>query len=146
MNKRNSIVLALSLVVLGVLIPIVPRLVTGLIWPQLGDRLIDTDLMRFALLVAWNALPFAVLALVAYIGLTRPAAARLQQASVLGGVLGALIPGLALGLWIHTPDPSRIGFNFGVGFFPFYMLVLMPVGFWLGALIGRYRFTRAARS
>ena len=146
MNKRNSIVLALSLVVLGVLIPIVPRFITALIWPERDDRLFDADGMRFVLLVAWNALPFVVLALVAYVGLTRLPTARLQQASVLGGVLGALIPALVLGLWIHTPDPNRIGFNFGVGFFPFYMLVLMPAGFWLGALLGRYRFTRAARS
>ena len=147
MNKRNSTVLALSLVVLGVLIPIVPRLVTGMIWPQgYEDQLFGTDRLRFALLVAWNALPFLVLALVAYIALTRSTAEGRQQATVLGGVIGALIPGLMVGLWIHTPDPNRVGFNFGVGFFPFYMLVLMPVGFWLGALLGRYRFTRAARS
>ena len=147
MSKRNSLVLALGLVVLGLLIPIMPRLVTGLIWPQgYEDQLFGANPMRFALLVAWNALPFAVLALVAYIALTRPPAARLQQATLLGGVLGALIPGLVLGLWIHTPDPNRVGFNFGVGFFPLYMLVLMPVGFWFGALLGRYRFTRAARS
>lgn len=147
MSKRGSIRLALSLVVLGLLIPVVPRLVTGLMWPHWADdSLIDTDRRRFGLLVAWNALPFVVLALVAYTALTRPAALARQRATVLGGVVGALIPGLVVGIWIHTPDPSRVGFNFGVGFFPLYMLVLMPAGFGLGALLGRYTSTRAARS
>lgn len=147
MNKRRSIMLALGLVVLGLLIPVVPRLLTGLIWPHWDDdSLLDSDPLRFGLMVAWNALPFVVLALVAYLALTRPAAVRRQRATALGGVIGAFIPGLALGLWIHTPDPSRVGFNFGVGFFPLYMLVLMPVGFGLGALVGRYTVTRAARS
>jgi hypothetical protein len=147
MNKRRVTMLALGLVVLGLLIPVVPRLVAGLIWPhRYDDQLFGADPLRFGLLVAWNALPFVVLALVAYLTLTRPDAVRRQQATILGGVIGALIPGLVLGLWIHTPDPSRVGFNFGVGFFPLYMLVLMPVGFGLGALLGRYAVIRAARS
>jgi hypothetical protein len=146
-SKRSSIRLAIGLVVLGLLIPVVPRLVTGLTWPHWeDDSLVHTDLLRFGLLVAWNALPFVVLALVAYIALTRPAAGRRQHATVLGGVVGALIPGSVAGVWIHTPDPSRVGFNFGVAFFPLYMLVLMPAGFGLGALLGRYASTRAARS
>jgi len=146
-SKRSAIRLASSLVVLGLLIPVVPRLVTGLKWPQWDDdSLMRADVLRFGLLVSWNALPFAVLALVAYIALTRPAAGRRQQATVLGGVVGALIPSLVVGVWIHTPDPSRVGFNFGVAFFPLYMLVLMPAGFGVGALPGRYASTRAART
>ena len=146
MSKRSAIRLASSLVVLGLLIPVVPRLVTGLKWPQWDDdSLMRADVLRFGLLVSWNALPFAVLALVAYIALTRPAAGRRQQATVLGGVVGALIPGLVVGVWIHTPDPSRVGFNFGVAFFPLYMLVLMPAGFGFGAVLGRYASARAAR-
>ena len=147
MSKRGSIRLAISLVVIGLLIPVVPRLLTGLKSPHWDDEsLIHTDPLRFGLLVLWNALPFVVLALVAYISLTRLAAGRRQRATVLGGVVGALIPGLVFGVWIHTPDPSRVGFNFGVAFFPLYMLVLMPAGFGLGALLGRYASTRAART
>jgi hypothetical protein len=146
-SKRSSIRLAIGLVVLGLLIPVVPRLVTGLKWPHWeDDSLVHTDLLRFGLLVAWNALPFVVLALVAYIALTRPAAGRHQHATVLGGVVGALTPGLVVGVWIHTPDPNRVGFNFGVAFFPLYMLVLMPAGFGVGALLGRYTSARAARA
>ena len=132
---------------LGLLVPVVPRFVTRLKWPHWdNDSLIHTDLLRFGLLVLWNALPFVVLALVAYVALTRPAAGRRQQATVLGRVVGALIPSLVVGVWIHTPDPSRVGFNFGVAFFPLYMLVLMPAGFGVGALPGRYASTRAART
>jgi hypothetical protein len=145
-RKRSSRRLAISLVVLGLLIPVVPRLVTRLTWPHWeDDSLVHTDLLRLGLLVLWNALPFVVLALVAYIALTRPAAGGRPQATVLGGVVGALIPGLVVGIWIHTPDPSRVGFNFGVAFFPLYMLVLMPAGFGFGALLGRYTSARVAR-
>ena len=147
MNRRTSIRLVVGLVVLGLLMPVVPRLLTELIWPQRMDRsLFDSDLLRLGLLVMWNALPFVALALVAYLALTRPAAARRQQTITLGGVIGALIPGLVIGLWIHTPDPNRVGFDFGIAFFPLYMLVLMPVGFGLGALLGKYAVTRSARS
>jgi hypothetical protein len=133
-SARDAIRLATSLVVIGLLIPVVPRLVTGLKWPHRDD-----DSLIYTL-------PFVVLALVAYIALTRPAAGRRQQATVLGAVVGALIPGLVVGVWIHTPNPSRVGFNFGVAFFPLYMLVLMPAGFGFGALLGRYTSARAARS
>ena len=146
MNKRRSIVLALSIVVLGLLIPIVPRLVVPLLWPYpYDDPFFIAEGARFGLLVAWNALPFVLLALVAYIALTRSAAAGRGQGGILSGVLGALIPAIVVGLWIHTPNPNMVGFNFGVAFFPLYMLVLMPMGFGLGALLGRYRTTRAVR-
>ena len=146
MNKHRTRVLALSIVVLGLLIPIVPRLIVPVLWPYpYDDPFFVAQGMPFALLVAWNALPFVVLALVAYVALTRAAAAGRPQAIVLGGVLGALIPGTVVGLLIHTPNANMVGFNFGVAFFPLYMLVLMPVGFGLGALLGRYRTTRAAQ-
>jgi hypothetical protein len=146
MNKRRSIALAGSIVVLGLLIPIVPRLVVPLLWPYpYDDPFFVAEGMRFGLLVVWNALPFVVLALVTYIALTRAAAAGRQQTIILGGVLGALLPSIVIGLWIHTPNANTIGFNFGVAFFPLYMLVLMPAGFGLGALLGRYRTTRAVQ-
>jgi hypothetical protein len=145
MNNQRTIILTFSIVVIGLLIPIVPRLVVPLIWPYpYDDPFFVAEGMSFALLVAWNALPFVVLALVAYIGLTRRAAAGRQQATVLGGVLGALIIGLVVGLGIHTPNANTVGFNFGVAFFPLYMLVLMPAGFGLGALLVWYRTTRTA--
>lgn len=143
MNKHRSMVLALSIVVLGLFIPIVPRLVVPLIWPYpYDDPFFGSDIARVGLQLAWNALPFVLLALIAYIALTRPTASERKQIAVLGGVLGALIPGIVLGLWIHTPRPNIIGFNFGVAFFPLYMLALMPAGFGLGALLGWYRTTR----
>jgi hypothetical protein len=146
MNKRKSIVLAWSIVVLGLLIPLVPRLVVPLLWPYpYDDPFFDGEGTRFALLVAWNALPFVVLALGAYIALIRPITTERQRVIVLGGVLGALIPAIVLGLWIHTPNPNTVGFNFGVAFFPLYTLVLMPAGFGLGALLGRYRTLRAVQ-
>jgi hypothetical protein len=146
MNKHRTSVLALSIVVLGLLIPIVPRLIVPVLWPYpYADPFFLAAGMPFALLVAWNALPFVVLALVAYIALTRLDAAGRQEAIVLGGVLGALIPGTVVGLLIHTPNANMVGFNFGVAFFPLYMLVLMPAGFGLGALLGRYWTTRAAQ-
>jgi hypothetical protein len=146
MNKHKTRVLALSIVVLGLLIPIVPRLVVPVLWPYpYADPFFIAEGMPFALLVAWNALPFVVLALVAYSALTRLDAAERRQAIVLGGVLGALIPGTLVGLVIHTPNVNMVGFNFGVAFFPLYMLVLMPVGFGLGALLGRYRTARSAQ-
>ena len=146
MNKQRTIVLAFSIVVIGLLIPIVPRLVVPLIWPYpYDDPFFDADAARIGLQLAWNALPFALLALVAYIALTRRAAAGREQAPVLGGVLGALIVGLVVGLGIHTPNTNTVGFNFGVAFFPLYMLVLMPVGFGLGALLAWYWTTKTVR-
>jgi hypothetical protein len=143
MNKQRTTMLTFGIVVLGLLIPIVPRLVVPLIWPYpYDDPFFAADTARIALLLAWNALPFAVLALVAYLALTQRAAAGRRQATVLGGVLGALIIGLVAGLAIHTPNANTVGFNFGVAFFPLYMLVLMPAGFGLGALLGWYRTTR----
>lgn len=137
MNKRQPIVLALAIAVLGLLIPIVPRLVVPLLRPYLyDDPFLGAGIARIGPLLAWNALPFVLLALVAYVALTRATYAA-RRAIVLGGVGGALVPGIVLGLWIHTPDPTTVGFNFGVAFFPLYMLVLMPVGFGLGALLGR---------
>jgi hypothetical protein len=146
MNKQKTIMLAFSIVLIGLLIPIVPRLVVPLIWPYpYDDPFFAADAAQIGLRLAWNALPFAVLALVASIGLTRRAAARRRQAPVLGGVLGALIVGLVVGLAIHTPNPSTVGFNFGVAFFPLYMLVLMPAGFGLGALLVWYWTSRSVR-
>jgi hypothetical protein len=146
MNKQITIVLALSIVALGLLIPIVPRLVVPVLWPYpYADPFFVAEGIPFALLVAWNALPFVVLALIAYSALTRLDATERQQVIVLGGVLGALIPGMVIGLLIHTPNANMVGFNFGVAFFPLYMLVLMPAGFGLGALLGRYWTTRAAQ-
>jgi hypothetical protein len=146
MNKQRTIMLTCSIVVLGLLIPIVPRLVVPLIWPYpYDDPFFAADTARIGVLLAWNALPFALLALGAYIALTQRDAAGRRQATVLGGVLGALIIGLVAGLGIHTPNVNTVGFNFGVAFFPLYMLVLMPVGFGLGALLVWYRATRTVR-
>jgi hypothetical protein len=146
MNKQRTIMLTISIVVIGLIIPIVPRLVVPLIWSYpYDDPFFAADTARIGLLLAWNALPFALLALVAYIALTQRAAAGHQQATVLGGVLGALIIGLLVGLGIHTPNSNTVGFNFGVAFFPLYMLVLMPAGFGLGALLVWHRTTRIVR-
>jgi hypothetical protein len=137
MNKRQQIVLALGIVVIGLLIPIVPRLLVPLIRPYpYDDPFVGAGIARIGPLLAWNALPFVLLALVAYVALTRATTAA-RRAIVLGGVGGALVPGIVLGLWIHTPAPNTVGFNFGVAFFPAYMLVLMPTGFGLGVLLGR---------
>ena len=136
MNKQKTILLTFTIVVIGLLIPIVPRLVVPLIWPYpYDDPFFAADTTRIGLLLAWNALPFALLALVTYIALTQRAAVGRPQATVLVGVLGALIIGLVTGLWIHTPNTNTVGFNFGVAFFPLYMLVLMPAGFGFGALL-----------
>jgi hypothetical protein len=136
MDKQKTILLTFTIVVIGLLIPIVPRMVVPLIWPYpYDDPFFAGDTTRIGVLVAWNALPFALLALVAYIALTQRAAVGRPQASVLVGVLGALIVGLLTGLVIHTPYVNTVGFNFGVAFFPLYMLVLMPAGFGLGALL-----------
>ena len=145
MNTRTPTVLAVSIAVLGLLIPIVPRLVVPLLRPYpYDDPYVGAGLARIGPLLAWNALPFVLLALVAYIVLTRAAASRRRQAMMLGGVWGALLAGIALGVWIHTPRPDLVGFNFGVAFFPLYMLVLMPAGFGLGALLGWGWVSRAA--
>lgn len=144
MNTRTPVVLSLSIVLLGLLIPIVPRLVVPLIRPYpYDDPYIGAGLARIGPLLAWNALPFVLLALVVYVVLTRPAASRRRRAIMLGGVLGALLAGSAVGVWIHTPSPAIVGFNFGVAFFPLYMLVLMPAGWGLGALLGWLGTTRA---
>jgi hypothetical protein len=136
MNKQKTILLTFTILVIGLLIPIVPRMVVPLIWPYpYDDPFFAADTTRIGLLLAWNVLPFALLALVAYIALTQRAAVGRPQATVLVGVLGALIIGLVTGLWIHTPNANTVGFNFGVAFFPLYMLVLMPAGFGLGALL-----------
>jgi hypothetical protein len=146
MNKRTPIVLSLSIVLLGLLIPLVPRLVVPLIRPYpYDDPYVGAGIARIGPLLAWNALPFVLLAIVAYIVLTRATTSE-RRAIILGGVGGALLPGIVLGLWIHTPDPTIVGFNFGVAFFPLYMLVLMPVGFGLGALLGRLWTIRSAGS
>lgn len=145
MNTRTPVVLSLSIVLLGLLIPIVPRLVVPLLRPYPYDNpYVGAGLARIGPLLAWNALPFGLLALVAYIVLTRPAPSRRRQVMLLGGVWGALLPGMVLGLLIHTPNPNIVGFNFGVAFFPLYMLVLMPAGFGLGALLGWLGTSRAA--
>jgi hypothetical protein len=73
-------VLALSIVVLGLFIPIVPRLVVPLIWPYpYDDPFFGSGIARVGLQLAWNALPFVLLALIAYIALTRPAATERKQ-------------------------------------------------------------------
>lgn len=139
--------LSLSIAVLGLLIPIVPRLVVPLLRPYpYGDPYVGAGIARIGPLLAWNALPFVLLALVAYVVLTRSAASGRRRAIVLGGVWGALLAGVAVGVWIHTPSPTTVGFNFGVAFFPLYMLVLMPAGFGLGALLGWYQTNLTAGS
>ena len=144
MNKRTPLMLSLGIVVLGLLIPTVPRLLVPLIRPYpYDDPFVGAGIARIGPLLAWNALPFVLLALVAYVVLTRATTPE-RRAIVLGGVAGALVPGIVLGLWIHTPDPTTVGFNFGVAFFPVYMLVLMPVGFGLGTLLGRLWTIRTA--
>jgi hypothetical protein len=147
MNKRTTIMLSLGIVVLGLLIPIVPRLVVPLIRPYpYDDPFLGAGIVRVGRVLAWNALPFVLLALVAYIALTRAAPGGRRRAMVLSAVWGALVPGIVVGLLIHTPNSAVVGANIGAGLYPLYMLVLMPIGAGLGALLARLVRRRGASS
>src|SRR3712207_3649727 len=130
MSTRTPVVLSLSIVLLGLLIPIVPRLVVPLLWPYpYDDPYVGAGLARIGPLLAWNIVPFAGLAVLAYVWLSRPGVSPRTRTIVRGGIVGALLTGSVSGVWIHTPDPATVGANIGAGLFPLYMAILMPVGF-----------------
>ena len=147
MNRRTPLWLALVIVSVGVALPIVPRLVVPLLRPfAYDDPYLGAGIVGIGPLVVWNALPFLLLATVAYVWLTRAARSPRHYAMGIGGVAGALVPGIVVGLWIHTPSPAVVGANIGAGLFPLYMVVIMPVGFGLGALLARLVWGRGASS
>jgi hypothetical protein len=92
-----------------------------------------------------NALPFAVLAvfLLFHLG-TAPPHGPVIVARRLAGIIGAWLAAFGLSLWLHltlTLHPDAQG-AIALFFLPFYMLLLMPVGYGCGRLIGKI----AARS
>jgi len=86
-----------------------------------------------------NALPFVVLAvfLLFHLGTAFPLGPVIV-ARRLAGVLGACAAAFGLSLWLHlslTLHPDAQG-AIALFFLPFYMLLLMPVGYGCGRLIG----------
>lgn len=137
MNRRTPLWFALGITLVGLLLPIVPRLVVPAIRPfPYDDPYVGAGIVGIGPVLAWNLEPFLLLALMTYFWLRKASLSARQRMIVLGGVLGALVPGIVVGLQVHTPNPTIVGFNFGAAFFPLYMLVLMPLGFAGGALLG----------
>lgn len=136
MKPRTPLGLVIVIMSIGFLLPIVPRLVVPVLRPYpYDDPFVGAGILRIGPLLLWNMVPFALLAAVAYVWLSRPSLSPYQRTIVRGGIVGALLTGIVVGVWVHTPDPAAVGANIGAGLFPLYMAILMPAGFGLGALV-----------
>lgn len=118
--------LAAVIAMLGLTVPIVPRVFVPLFVPgeyvDSLEKILSGSPGDTLLLFVWTALPFLVLGVVAL--MVPPTTPRTA------GFTGALLAGLATGYVIHVPS-TYYGMNFGVPAFPFYAVVIMPLGFLL---------------
>jgi hypothetical protein len=92
------------------------------------------------LVAVGNAAPFVVLALFLLLHLgTAPPRGRVVVGRRMAGVLGAWLTAFALSIWMHlslTLHPDAQG-GIALLFLPFSVLLLLPVGYGCGRLIGR---------
>lgn len=136
-GKRR--VLLWGMVVIGLFLPVLPRLIVPIIAP--GRTYMDTieALFRtpaFAIgLCLWTALPFVTLALAAKSHLALSNLDPTERFLRTAGIIGSFVFGLVTGFIIHTPQTTA-GVNFGIILFPIYTLVIMPVGYLVGRMIG----------
>jgi len=105
------------------------------------DRYVDTFERTFLrepldglFLLGWTLAPFAGLAMYAFVSLRNSHVSAREAIKCRRGVLGALIPALVLGWFLHWPQTGG-GASFGDGFFPLEAAILMPLGCALGRRI-----------
>ena len=135
---RRRMFLPVLILLAGLLVPVVPRIVVPLVAPAdyVDDLPRILEQSGVLLYFGWTAMPFAVLAVVTFV---RQAAVsdEASRRHVDAGAVGALVPALAMGWMVHVPSAIP-GMNFGIPAFPFYCIVLMPVGWAAGSwLAGR---------
>ena len=124
---------------MGLLLPILPRLIVPAMFP--GRTYMDTlealfQVPAFALgLILWTAVPFVALALAAKSHLSPGNLDSTERFLHIAGIIGSFVAGFVTGFIIHTPQTTA-GVNFGIILFPIYTVVIMPVGYLVGRMIG----------
>jgi len=139
MNRTTlRFLVLLGMVIMGLLVPILPRLIVPAIAPDRGYRDTVEALFQtpgFAIgLCLWTALPFAILALSAKYHLGHAVLDSNEHYHRTVGIIGAFIAALAVGFFIHIPQTVG-GVNFGIILFPIYTILVIPLGYWIPRMI-----------
>lgn len=127
-----------AMVMAGLLVPILPHLLVPLFNPQTDMGLLKEMLRRpvaLTILCLWTTLPFVAIASLARLSFTHSTNNLSRQFLHFGGVIGSFTFGLITGFICHAPRTSG-GVNFGVMLFPLYTLVVMPLGYLVGSIVG----------